>query len=278
MYAYADGGAHVLLTARSTRSPLSSPSAQPETALAYLATPTDAYVVPIATAERARAAYRRRGARRRARTGAAEAALGRAAVPPRLRRGRTGGRRADRAAGPQLRDRQAPAALARHRRRGRRTARVVQRRPGDVDPLGDEEPRARRRLRGCRALRDRDLRARDHAGADGGAARARPQHASRAPGGAGGLFSEDAAHGGLWTAAYEPRSALGIAALAGLPASLAGAGEARRDPPGAQRQHRRRRDPLPRRDRGGGRCCGTASSARATWRSSPSCTCSARSA
>jgi hypothetical protein len=30
------------------------------------------------------------------------------------------------------------------------------------------------------------------------------------------LFSEGAAHGGLWTAAYEPRSALGLAALAGL--------------------------------------------------------------
>ena len=34
------------------------------------------------------------------------------------------------------------------------------------------------------------------------------------------LFSDGAAHGGLWTAAYEPRSALVLAALAGLPASL----------------------------------------------------------
>jgi hypothetical protein len=32
------------------------------------------------------------------------------------------------------------------------------------------------------------------------------------------MFSEGAAHGGLWTVAYEPRSALGLAALAGLPA------------------------------------------------------------
>jgi hypothetical protein len=34
------------------------------------------------------------------------------------------------------------------------------------------------------------------------------------------LFSDGAAHGGLWTAAYEPRSALGVAALAGLPRAL----------------------------------------------------------
>ncbi|MGI8727540.1 MAG: hypothetical protein ACR2K6_07670 [Solirubrobacterales bacterium] len=34
------------------------------------------------------------------------------------------------------------------------------------------------------------------------------------------LFSQGAAHGGLWRAAYEPRSALGVAAVAGLPGSL----------------------------------------------------------
>ena len=38
------------------------------------------------------------------------------------------------------------------------------------------------------------------------------------------LFSDGAAHGGLWRAAYEPRSALGIAALAGLPSVLIGRG------------------------------------------------------
>lgn len=35
-----------------------------------------------------------------------------------------------------------------------------------------------------------------------------------------GLFVEGAAHGGLWRAAYEPRSALGVAAIAGLPGTL----------------------------------------------------------
>ena len=35
------------------------------------------------------------------------------------------------------------------------------------------------------------------------------------------LFSDGAAHGGLWRAAYEPRSVLGLAALVGLPGSLA---------------------------------------------------------
>ncbi len=34
------------------------------------------------------------------------------------------------------------------------------------------------------------------------------------------LFSDAAAHGGLWNAAYDPRSVLGIAALAGLPRTL----------------------------------------------------------
>jgi hypothetical protein len=36
------------------------------------------------------------------------------------------------------------------------------------------------------------------------------------------LFSDAAAHGGLWRAAYEARSALGLAALAGLPSTLLG--------------------------------------------------------
>jgi hypothetical protein len=34
------------------------------------------------------------------------------------------------------------------------------------------------------------------------------------------LFSEGAAHGGLWRAAYQPRSVLGIAALTGLRTAL----------------------------------------------------------
>jgi hypothetical protein len=34
------------------------------------------------------------------------------------------------------------------------------------------------------------------------------------------LFSDCAAHGGLWRAAYEPRSVLGVAALEGLPSTL----------------------------------------------------------
>jgi len=36
------------------------------------------------------------------------------------------------------------------------------------------------------------------------------------------LFSDQAAHGGLWRAAYEPRSVLGVAAVAGLPRALRG--------------------------------------------------------
>ena len=34
------------------------------------------------------------------------------------------------------------------------------------------------------------------------------------------LFSEGAAHGGLWRAAYQPRSVLGVAALTGLHTAL----------------------------------------------------------
>ena len=34
------------------------------------------------------------------------------------------------------------------------------------------------------------------------------------------LFSEAAAHGGLWRVGYEPKTALGVAAVAGLPGSL----------------------------------------------------------
>lgn len=34
------------------------------------------------------------------------------------------------------------------------------------------------------------------------------------------LFSDAAAHGGLWRVAYEPKTALGVAAVAGLPGSV----------------------------------------------------------
>ena len=125
-------------------------------------------------------------------------------------------------------------------------------------------------------LRHRDLRTGDDAGADGGAARTRPEPEPAEAPQAEALFSDGAAHGGLWTAAYEPRSALGLAALAGLPATVArpGADAARRDRDAAraERQHRRRGDPVPRRDRRRDPALEPLPRRRATSRSSPSCT------
>ena len=182
MYAYADGGAHVLLTgAFDALAGAARPRREPATALAY---PGDAD-------RRLRGARPRRpnapapptDARRAAaaRPGAAEGCsrAGACTGPAYAERG-AAWRRADRAAGTELRDRQAPAALARPARRRGGPAGVVQRRARDLDALGDEEPRARRGVRGRAALRHRDLRAGDDARADGGAARARPAAPSRA--------------------------------------------------------------------------------------------------
>jgi hypothetical protein len=219
MYAYADGGAHVLLTGAFDALATQLAERDPSTALAYLATPTDAYVVPETTAERARAAYDARRGRRIAQAPLKALSGGRLyrpayaeevpvvdalieqqgpnyAVAKRLQRWRGV---TNAAAGRQVSFNVAPATWTRSVTKNRVLAAAYE----GAGLFGIEifEPATTRTL--MAALLVHDLNTEPPPGRE-------PE----------GLFSEGAAHGGLWTAAYEPRSALGIAALAGLPASL----------------------------------------------------------
>ena len=219
MYAYADGGAHVLLSAAFDALATRLSDAEPSTALAYLATPTDAYVVPAVTAERARAAYDARRARRVAQAPLKLASGGRFyrpaysepvpvadalieqqgpnyAIAKRLQRWR-GVRAAEE--GRPVSFNVAPATWTRSVTKNRVLAAAY----AGAGHFGIEifEPATTRVLMAALLVHDLNTEA-------------APDRAPEE------LFSDGAAHGGLWTAAYEPRSALVLAALAGLPASL----------------------------------------------------------
>jgi hypothetical protein len=221
MYAYADGGTHVLLTGAFDAIATQLAEREPGTALAYLATPTDAYVVPAATAERARAAYDARRARRLAQAPLKALSGGRLyrpayaepvpvadalieqqgpnyAVAKRLQRWRG---LCAQAAGQPVSFNVAPATWTRSVTKNRVLAAAYE----GARHFGIEifEPATTRALMAALLVHDLST----------GPANGRAADAED-------LFSDGAAHGGLWTAAYEPRSALGIAALAGLPATL----------------------------------------------------------
>ncbi len=222
MYAYADGGAHVLLSGAFD----ALAEAEPSAALAYLATPTDAYVVPADTAERARAAYDARRARKLAQAPLKLVSGGRLyrpayaepvpvadalieqqgpnyAIAKRLQRWR-GVCAAEE--GRPVSFNVAPATWTRSVTKNRVLAAAY----AGAGLFGIEifEPATTRVL--MAALLVHDLNAEPPRERE-------PEE----------LFSDGAAHGGLWTAAYEPRSALVLAALAGLPASLLRGGRRR---------------------------------------------------
>ena len=223
MYAYADGGAHVLLTGAFDALATDLMEREPSTALAWLATPTDAYVVPDATAERARAAYDARRVRRLAQAPLKALSGGRLyrpayaeavpvadalveqqgpnyAIAKRLQRWRGV---AAAAAGRQVSFNVAPATWTRSVTKNKVLAAAY----AGAGHFGIEifEPATTRALMAALLVHDLNRE---------------PDAAPQAE----ALFSDGAAHGGLWTAAYEARSALGVAALAGLPATLLGRG------------------------------------------------------
>ncbi len=224
MYAYADGGAHVLLSGAFDALATRIADAEPATALAYLGTPTDAYVVPVATAERARAAYDARRARKFAQAPVKLLSGGRLyrpayaeavpvadalieqqgpnyAIAKRLQRWR-GIRTAEQ--GRRVSFNVAPATWTRSVTKNRVLAAAY----AGAGHFGIEifEPATTRVLMAALLVHDLNTE---------------PER-ERAP---EELFSDGAAHGGLWTAAYEPRSALVLAALAGFPASLIKGGQ-----------------------------------------------------
>ena len=160
-YVYADGATNVRVSTAVDALTETVRPARPDTAMSFLATPTDVFAVP--------GRGRRRlgpGLRRPAHVeGAARAAahpVGRSPAAPQLRarRGPRHQRLGRAPAGPQLPARQAPPALAGDLGPGPGRHGVVQDRPAHPHPLGREEPRARRGLRRRAPLRRRGVRAR----------------------------------------------------------------------------------------------------------------------
>jgi hypothetical protein len=219
MHAYADGGPHVLLSAAFDALSARLIDDGRADALAYLATPTDSYVVPADAARQARDRFAHRRARRAAQAPLRLITAGRAfspaysegapvadaliiqqgpnyALAKRLQRWQG---IASRAAGTCVSFNVAPATGTRSVTRNRVLAAAY----AGAHLFGIEifAPETTRAL--MAALLVYDL-----------------QQPPAPDGEPEALFMEGAAHGGLWRAAYEPRSVLPLAALAGLPAAL----------------------------------------------------------
>jgi hypothetical protein len=234
MYGYADGGAHVLLTGAFDALATELTTSTSSTSLAYLATPTDAYLAPAGAVERARSAYSSRRARRLLQAPLKLASGGRLyrpayatgapvadalvsqqgpnyALAKRLQRWR--GIAAE-AAGQTVSFNVAPATWTKSVTKNRLLAAAY----AGAHHFGIEifEPATTRAL--MASLLVADLHA-------GGRQDRAAEH----------LFAENAAHGGLWSAAYEPRSALPLAALAGITQTSIGGGPGRRRGRGRRR-------------------------------------------
>ena len=224
MYAYANGGGHVRVTAAADVLAARLLGERPGTALAFLATPTDTFLVGPEVVARARAKWAQRRVRAVAQLplrqisrgalfkpsygdagegwGVADALIPQQgpnyALAKRLQRWR--GMLA-REAGHPVSFNVAPATWTRSVTQNRVLAAAY----AGAHRFGIEIFDAPTTRTLMAALLVHDLQHGPEAGPD-----AHPET----------LFAEGAAHGGLWRAAYEPRSVLGIAALAGLPGAL----------------------------------------------------------
>ena len=219
MYAYADGGDHVCVSGAFDALATDLLARQASSALSFLATPTDAFLVPEEVVERSRAAYAERRIRRLLQAPAKSLSRGRLfapayggatpvadalvkqqgpnyAIAKRLQRWR--GMATD-AAGRQLSFNVAPATWTRSVTKNRILAAAYT----GAHHFGVEIFDAATTRVLMAALLVHDLHRVP-------SPRSHPE----------ALFSDAAAHGGLWSAAYEPRSALGVAALVGLPRAL----------------------------------------------------------
>lgn len=219
MHAYADGGDHVRVSGAFDALATDVLQRRPSTALCFLATPTDAFVVPEEVVARSRDAYAKRRLRRILQAPAkglsgnrlfaqayrdaipvADALVKQQgpnyAIAKRLQRWRGV---LTNAAGSQVSFNVAPATWTRSVTKNRILAAAY----GGAHYFGIEifEPSTTRALMAALLVHDLHQPA---------LAREDPE----------ALFSDAAAHGGLWNAAYEPRSALAVAALAGLPRAL----------------------------------------------------------
>ena len=219
MYAYADGGAHVRVTAAFDLLAEDLLARRPGTAIAYLATPTDAFVVPDDVVAAARAAWDARRVRAVAQAPLRTLSRGRLFAPAYA----DGEPVAD-----ILVEQQGPNyALAKRLQRWRG---VLAARDGHPVSFNVAPPAMTRSVTKNRVLAAAyagaprfgvEVFAPDTTRALMAALLVHDLHVPAPPGRhPETLFSDAAAHGGLWRAAYEPRSVLGLAALAGLPAAL----------------------------------------------------------
>lgn len=216
-YCYADGATHVRLSMAADALAQHVTRERPETALAFLATPTDAFAVPSAEVERANAAYARRGATSLLRTPLRVASGGRL-----LQRNYPPG--ADPGVCDALVPQQGPNyALAKRLQRWRAT---TSRAEGTLVSL-NVAPATRTRS----VVKNKALAA-AYAGSHRFGVEIFDPATSNTLMAAllaydlrSGATPQDepwqdeavnAAHGGLWTAAYHPRSALGLAAVLGI--------------------------------------------------------------
>ncbi|MBC7630114.1 hypothetical protein [Aeromicrobium sp.] len=216
-YCYADGSTHVRVSMAADALAAHLTRHRPDTALAFLATPTDTFAVPAAEVERATQAYGRRSATRLLRTPVRVVSGGRllqrnyppgadpgvcdALVPQqgpnyalakRLQRWRATTARHE---GTMVSLNVAPATRTRSVLKNKALAAAY----AGAHRFGVEvfDPATSNTL--MAALLVHDLRA-------GAVAQAEPWQDE----------AVNAAHGGLWTAAYHPRSALGLAAVLGI--------------------------------------------------------------
>lgn len=221
MYAYADSGMHIRLTLAADVIGQYMQRLRPSTVLAYLATPTDAFVVPPQIVSGARARWAKHGSRGVTKKGLRAVSRGQLfsepypgdspvadclvaqqgpnyAIAKRLQRWRAVAAEAD---GRRVSFNVAPATLTRSVTKNP----VLRAAYGGAHHFGVEvfEPQTSRAL--MAALLVHDVMRDD-------AAPGSPH--SDAP---EALFSDGAAHGGLWRTPWAPRSALGVAAVLGLP-------------------------------------------------------------
>ncbi len=221
MYAYLDGGGHVCVSAAFDALASELLAGGQASALAYLATPTDAFLVPAEAAQHAHAAYAGRRLRKLAQA-PAQALSGGRLFKPAYAEGvpvadalvtRQGAnyalaKRCQRWRGVDAQEgghrvsfNVAPATWTRSVTKNRVLAAAY----AGAHHFGVEifAPSTTRVLMAAMLVHDLNR------------APARRSHPEQ-------LLSDGAAHGGLWRAAYEPGSVLGIAALAGLPSTLMG--------------------------------------------------------
>lgn len=225
-YAYLDGAMHAQVSAAADVLCTELAAEDPELAIAYLATPTDAFVVGPEVVEEAKRRWDDRRLRALAQTPLRLVSGGRLFHPSYERTLPDGRGIADALVGIQGQN----YALAKRMQRWRG---IVARAAGGATSFNVAPSSWTTSVTSNRILASAYAGAR-HFGIEVfepattrvlmGALLAHDLNCEQPPPGPGShpeeLFSQGAAHGGLWRAAYEPRSALGIAAVAGLPGAI----------------------------------------------------------